>query len=153
MSVLVRERKVIFTILILSIIVVMQSSVFAFESRQHFSAKGTIVYQGIGVYNDASCTNPLTSILWGNIHPGNTVTRTLYARNEALNDVTLFMNISNWTPVEASNHIAVTWNYDGTRIASNTSIRLELTLNVSHLITNIDAFSFTATISAMTSDT
>ena len=153
MSILKRQ-KLLFTILFLSLVVVTQLNAFAFEPQQNFFAKGTIVYHGIGVYTDEGNTEPLTSILWGSIHPGSTVKQTLYVHNESpdLNDIAIVMNVTSWDPTEASNYLTVTSNYNGDLIAWNMSIPLELTLNVSYLITNIEAFSFTVSLSAITAN-
>ena len=42
---------------------------------QSVSSSGTVTAVNVGVYSDAACTQTLTSIDWGTISPGSSVTQ------------------------------------------------------------------------------
>ena len=44
-------------------------------------SSGLVVAVNAGVYSDAACTLNLTSIDWGNVYPGCSVSRTLCVKN------------------------------------------------------------------------
>ena len=53
---------------------------------------------GIKVYSDLACTQPLTSLDWGEANPGGTVTKTIYIKNSGSSALTLSMQPTSWNP-------------------------------------------------------
>jgi hypothetical protein len=113
----------------------------ALISSKTVASTGTIATTNIGVYSDSACTQSLTSINWGTISPGNSVTRTVYVKNLGTTQVTLSMSGENWTPASANEPITVTWNREGTTIAPNQVATATLTLGVSSSVSGIASFS------------
>ena len=54
----------------------------------------------IGIYSDALCTNPLSSLDWGNLTQGTSVTQTVYIKNIDNQTMTLTANIHTNTEAE-----------------------------------------------------
>jgi len=94
------------------------------------------------IFYDSGCTNPVTSIDWGMLEPGDTSNTTIYVKNLGETSVFLYLNTQNWDPSEASQHISLDWNYTDTMLEPNESIPVELTLVVSPEATGLTDFSF-----------
>lgn len=108
---------------------------------QTVSSTGTVTAVNVGVYEDSACTQTLTSIDWGTISPGNSVTRTVYVKNTGNTPITLSMTKTGWNPAGADGPITVTWNKEGTALSAGQSTAATLTLTVSSGISGITTFS------------
>jgi hypothetical protein len=108
---------------------------------QLVSSSGTIKAVNVGVYSDSACTQPLTSINWGTISPGSSVTKTIYVKNTGNTQVTLSMTTTNWNPESANGPITLTWNRQGATLSAGASVAATLTLSVSSSISSITTFS------------
>src|SRR3989337_2692051 len=109
--------------------------------NQTVPSSGTLSTVDVGVYSDSACTQTLTSIDWGTISPGNTVTRTIYVKNTGNAQITLSMTKSNWNPASADGPITLTWNRESTTLTAGQSTMATLTLTVSSGISSITTFS------------
>lgn len=101
----------------------------------------------LGVYSDSACTQNLTSIDWGTLSPGGSVTRTIYVKNTGNTQITLSMTPANWNPASANGPITLTWNREGTTLSAGQSTSATLTLSVSSSISGITSFSVNIVIS------
>jgi hypothetical protein len=108
---------------------------------QSVSSSGTVTAVNVGVYTDAACTQTLTSIDWGAIAPGDSVTRTIYVKNTGSSQITLGMTKTNWSPTGANGPITVTWNRESTTLGVGLYTTAILTLSVSSGISGISTFS------------
>jgi hypothetical protein len=101
---------------------------------------------GIGVYEDPNATTILTQIDWGTITPASVVSvyKNVFIKNIGQKDCKLSMKTENWNPVEASNHMWLSWSYDNMPIRKEniTLITFGLHVNSSILSTGITNFSF-----------
>ena len=95
----------------------------------------------VGVYSDSACNLPLTSIDWGTISPGGSVTRTIYVKNTGNTQITLSMTKTNWNPPNADGLITITWDKESTILTTNAVATATLTLSVSPSISGITTFS------------
>ena len=141
---LVHKGRVIvasLTIVLLLLILIAGSSLSAI-----FVHADSINGVGVGIYWDQSCTNKTRSLEWGSITPGTNTTLTAYVRNERNSEVNLWLSTSNWTPSSASAFISLSWNYTGQALNIDQVIPVELTLYVSPIITGVENFQFTTTI-------
>jgi hypothetical protein len=108
---------------------------------QSIQSSGTVTAVNLGVYSDSGCTIPKTSIDWGSISPGNTITSTVYVKNTGNVPITLSMTKTGWNPTSANGPITVTWNKESTTLAVGQSVAAVLTLSVSSGISGITTFS------------
>jgi hypothetical protein len=53
----------------------------------------------------------------------------------------------NWNPPNASDHLALNWNYDGRQVDPLEAVPIKLTLTVSSSVHGIESFSFDIIIS------
>jgi len=111
------------------------------------NVKATI---GIGVYSDQACTNPLTSINWGEVQAGQSYSRTIYIKNNGNIKVQLSMATGNWTPSTAYSYLTLSWDREGTYLNAGEKINATLTLAVASTAIG-GLFSFDLTITAMES--
>jgi hypothetical protein len=102
---------------------------------------------GINVYSDSACTQPLTSLDWGEATPGGTVTKTIYLKNSGTSTLTLNMQPTNWNPSNANGPLSVSWDKNSATVASGQSTLATLKLSVSSSVTGISTFSVDVTIS------
>ena len=139
------EKKIVVIGLTVAVVAVMLLVLLlasgALISSKTVASTGTIATTNIGVYSDSACTQSLTSINWGTISSGNSVTRTIYVKNLGATQVTLSMSRENWAPANANGPITVTWNREDTTIAPNQVTTATLTLSVSSSISGITTFS------------
>jgi hypothetical protein len=108
---------------------------------QSVSSSGSVTAINVGVYSDSSCTQNLTTIDWGTVAPGNSVTKTIYVKNTGNSDITLSMTKNSWNPTSANGPITVTWNKEGTTLSAGASAAAIITLSVSSGISGITTFS------------
>ena len=97
---------------------------------------------GVGVFWDSGCTNPVTSISWGNVSAGSETDVTVYLENLGPDALTPTMNMSDLTPSTAYLQIYLVWNYGGQQLASGQSVNVTLRLFVSPSVSGISSFSF-----------
>jgi hypothetical protein len=114
----------------------------AAQTQNKLSNFGTVKMVGVGIYEDAGLTTPMTAINWGALEPGGQKTVPLYIRNEANTAVTLSMTTSNWSPSSASSYMTLNWDYDGQAVAAGASVAVTLTLTISSNVSGISSFSF-----------
>lgn len=117
----------------------------ATQTSKTLSSTGSIQIQTtaeIGVYSNFQCTNPLTSLSWGTLEPGESQAIVCYIKNEGSSALTLSMYPSAWNPPEAQNYLTLTWNYNGNPISTDASVQVTFTLSVDASIEDITSFSF-----------
>ena len=130
------------------------SQVFpASQTSKTLSNTGSIQIQtseGIGIYSDLPCNNPLTAMSWGTLEPGTSKDIVSYIKNEGSDPTTLSLETSNWIPTEASTYLDLSWDYDDQPISPDDVIEITFTLTVSASIEGITDFSFDVTIGGTT---
>ena len=140
-------KALVTVIAILLVAVAAEAFVIAqLNYQRRISATVTIKTVGVGVYADAQCTLPVTSINWGIVEPGSTNPKPVYIRNEANVNAVLSMNTSAWNPPEAMSYITLTWNYTGVELSPNEVVPISFILNVASTISGITTFSFDITV-------
>ena len=114
-------------------------------TQKKIPSSGTVKAVNVGVYWDSACTNVTISIPWGFVEPGTVTTCTVYVKNSGNVPLTLGLAASNWSPAQASTHITLTWDKQGTMLEAGAVAKAVLTLSVSSTITGIQSFSFDIT--------
>jgi hypothetical protein len=148
------RRTTIGTVLALAVISLVVSALGALVATRTVSNTGTLRILTpppsvqLGIYSDSGCTTVLSSIPWGTLDPGSTVTSTIYVKNEGNVPLTLTAQASNWNPASAQSFFTFTWNRGGYVLAVGASVQAVLNLTVSSSITGITTFSFDITITA-----
>jgi hypothetical protein len=121
----------------------------ATQTTQTLSSTGSIQIQttaDIGVYSNALCTVPKTSLTWGTLEPGASQTQDCYIKNEGNTPLTLSLQTSNWSPAAAENYLGLSWNYNGAPLAVGAVVHVTFTLSVDAGIQGVTTFSFDVTI-------
>jgi hypothetical protein len=111
-------------------------------SSQTVQSGGTVNSVNVGVYSDSGCTQNCTTLDWGAITPGNSVTRTVYVKNTGTLPLTLSMTTGNWVPSNANTYLTLIWNQGGAVLAAGNSVTAILTLTASSSAGNLTSFSF-----------
>jgi len=104
---------------------------------------GNLIAVGVGVYWNSACTQNVTSIDWGFLSPGENKTVTVYIKNNGNVPITLNMTTTAWSPEQAQNYMALTWNREGSVLdVAALPLQTTLTLSVLSGISGIESFSF-----------
>ena len=112
-------------------------------ASQTIQNKGNVKAVGVGVYSDSGCSQPVLSIPWGTLDPGEPSDETVYIRNEGNVAVVLSMTTENWHPPNASSYITLRWNLEqGYVLDPEESVETVLTLSVSSSISGVERFTF-----------
>jgi len=103
------------------------------SSKSNVLSNGAVTTSAnCGLYSDSACTTPLSSIDWGVLTAGGTVTQTIYVKNTGSGlPLILNMTTTNWSPASANGPITVTWDQEGKVLSPGQSIAATLTLAVS----------------------
>lgn len=97
----------------------------------------------VGIYWDSGCSMPVSSIDWGSMKPGSSKNVVLYIKNEGDAEITLYLEATNWDPVDASDYIDLNWDLIGGKsVNPNEVARATLTLDVSSNIKGISRSNF-----------
>jgi hypothetical protein len=140
------QKATIGAIVLITIVGVVMSTLGALTASRTFSNTGSITTIGVGVYSDSGCTTLLSSINWGTINPGASVTSTIYVKNNGTIPVVLTMTTGTWSPTTASSYISLSWNVQGYVLAAGSSVQALLTLSVSSSVSGLTSFTFDITI-------
>ena len=109
-------------------------------TNQMVQSSGIISSVNLGVYQEYACTNNLTSVYWGTLSPGDTMTRTIYLKNIGTDPLTITMTPTNWNPTSANGPITLTWNRESNTLNAGEVATATLTLSVSPSISGITTF-------------
>jgi hypothetical protein len=117
-----------------------------FTASVRISSVAAIKTVGVAVYWDPAFAVPVTSISWGIVEPGEVKNVSCYIANTSNVPIILTLTTSNWAPVNASQFISLTWNYDEREIPVSGYTPITFSLHVDPATTGITAFSFDITI-------
>ena len=112
------------------------------STRTSLQSYGSIRTVGVGIYTNKYCTESASAVDWGQITPGESISRRYYLKNEGNSDVMLSLYTTNWTPENAENYMTLTWDYAEQSISANEVISVTLTLTVQQSISGIETFNF-----------
>ena len=113
----------------------------ALTASQTLPSTGTITAVNLDVYSNSACTTPLTSINWGNVSPGTSVTQTIYIKNTGTAAETLSMAYGNWTPSNAGYYLSISWTPAMTSLPAGNSTSATLTLTATSSAGSLSTFS------------
>ncbi len=111
------------------------------------SSGGTVETVNLDIYTDATATVSCTSIEWGVLNPGDSVSKTIYLKNTGNTAEMLNMTVSEWTPEVAGDILSLTWNKEGQILDAGTVMAATLTLHVPENPGSLTSFSLNIVIS------
>jgi hypothetical protein len=91
---------------------------------------GTIKTIDVEIYWDPNGENKRETLSWDEIKTG-TVNTTVYVKSVSNFRVTLNMFLTDWNPVEISDYITISWDYNGTHLNPREIIPVTMTLSAS----------------------
>jgi hypothetical protein len=142
--------KQVHLIVILAFLIGVVSTLFVvtalFQANVQIRSVAAIKAVGVAAYWDPAFTVPVVNVDWGIIEPGDTKNASCYIVNTSNVPVILILTTSNWQPLNASNFISLTWNYDEHEIPVNGYTLVTFSLHVDPATTGITGFSFDITI-------
>ncbi len=116
-------------------------------STKAIPSTGVVASANLGVYADSACTQPLTSISWGTVSPGDSITKTLYVKNTGTQPVTLTMSKTNWNPATADGPLGISWDRENSVLSANSVSTATLSMTVSPAVSGVSTFSVDIVIS------
>ena len=122
------------------------TTIAVMQWTQRIPSSAAVKAVGVGIYKDVNFTVSVTQIDWGIVEPGQSKNFSAYIVNRSNVPITLTMRTENWNPANASNFIALTWNYNGNKIAVNDYVYVTFVLSLDQAVSEIDSFSFTIVV-------
>ncbi len=111
-----------------------------FVTSQTFKTTGILATANLGLYSDSACTQGLTSVNWGTISPGASISRTIYLKNIGNAQMTLHLSVTNWSPATANGPIAISWNRESAILSAGQVISATVVLTVSASASGFTSF-------------
>jgi len=117
-----------------------------------------VIGVGVGVYWDRNGDNSVSFLSWGRItvnplRPEESKNITVYVRNKGSSPVVISLNASGWSPPGVERYIHLNWDYSGSALDVDESVRVTLFLSVDSEIwfesPRIQNYNFDVTISAV----
>lgn len=127
---------------LLGIMAVAAASMFAFNND------GAVATINVAGFQEAACINPLTTLTWDPINPGENASTLIYVNSTGTIPATLNLTTSEWSSANAEANVTLTWNLEGKTINPNSILEATLTLAVASDVEDLTTFSFTAIINA-----
>jgi len=123
--------------------------VASLNSANAFQGSGTIKTINVGIYSDAACTSPLSSMNFGLLEPGASSTNIAYLKNTGDAQETVTMATGPWTPSTCPSYMTLHWNLTTAALQTFQAGQVKTVafqLLVYSNVTGITNFSFTTTI-------
>jgi hypothetical protein len=139
---IVDKKRMRFTVALTLLTFLATATLAAQIFRRDIASSGTIKVIGVGLFWDKACTSKVTSVTWGTITPGTSVSQYVYVLNDGTASGTLSMGYGNWTPASAASYITFAWNCSNYVLARSGIVCAKLTLTVQPSITGVKDFSF-----------
>jgi len=136
------SKKLLNLLLMSTLLITLSAAVFLRTRTSIFNVSAVEETANIGVYSNKECTNPVFSIYWGALSPGQTVNVTMYVRNEGNESILLVEETTGWSPTYSIRYLHFSWSYQNRRIEAGVVVPLTQTLYVSRNIIGISNFTF-----------
>lgn len=166
-----QSKKTILLIAIAVLVTLLLSALISSWLSERFSlhipSLATIETIGVKAYWDSNLSNETTELSWPKVYPGTSNNVTLYLQSVSNVKTRLELRASDWTfrnsgnmavlgPVDRTNYMNLTWNYNNATIDSGQALQVILTLSTDRsdefvwflVNNNVKAFSFDIMISA-----
>ena len=137
-----KETKYVIALILVSVAFVAALTWAIIESIPQIQNCGKIRVIGVEVYADANLTQILDRIEWGVLDPGENKSYPAWIQNIGNDAQKLVTWTETWNPVNASDWITLTWDYDGSWVPATGSIPVVFTLHVDPDIEGVTNFSF-----------
>lgn len=111
-----------------------------------FANTGRVVTVGCKVYFDPQLTLPVETLNWGDVRPGDVVSKSVYVVSTEILPATLSINTSAWVPLEAEQYLTLAWDYQNQTLNIGDIQQVTLNLQVSISVHDITSFSFDITV-------
>jgi hypothetical protein len=140
-GILERRKTLILAIIIIALVItgVIQYSILGISVH---NVSAVELQPGLGVYWDVNCTQPVLSVDWGRLSPGNTKNVTVYVRNEGNESNVLVVAVTHWNPVNASQYLTLQWSPQYPQMNISQVVNVALKLSISRSTVGISSFSF-----------
>ena len=111
-------------------------------SSQSISSGGTITSMNVEIFNNIDCTQLCNNINWGTLTPGDSINQTIYIKNSGNKPITVFMTTENWSPINASTYLSLSWDKENTNLNPGQMTPASLTLTSESDIDSLTDFDF-----------
>ena len=140
------QRVVAGTGIAIVAILMMATAIAVNQPSTTVSHNGEIQTLNVGVFQDSTCTQVLSTLNWGTLKPGTSANRTVYVKNTGNTALTLNMTVTTWNPSVAASYITLTWNRQSFVLAGGNSVPALLVLSVSANVNGFTGFQCTTII-------
>ena len=149
MNLKLQNKKLVVVFAVVYVVVGLMAAMVASGAvvvSQTVRTSGILATANLGVYSDSGCTQSLSSIDWGLVSPGGSVSRNVYVKNLGSTKVTLTLSVTNWIPAAANGPVSVSWNRQNAVLGAGEVISATLVLSVSSTASGFTSFGVDAMI-------
>lgn len=139
------KDRLVLVFVIALLLTVSMSKLFFQRPSLNVSAASTVMPWG--VYWDATCSRPVTSVDWGQLTVGETKTIMMYVRNEGNEKCILSIAVANWQAGNKSN--VATFSCGGPEILPSQTVQINPSLTIFPNASGITSFSFDVAFAAI----
>ncbi len=139
-------RKSLVVTLVFAALIAVFAVRFTFFEAAVPNVSAVTTTESLGVYWDENLNQPVFSIDWGVLSPGQLREVIVWVQNEGNETLVLALTTLNWNPGNSSLYLNLAWSYEDTKIEAGQAVKVSLSLSVSPKIVGIYDFSFDITI-------
>jgi len=96
----------------------------------------------LDIFTDLQCTIKMTAINWGELEAGETSHKPIFIKNNGETKIMLGLHTENWSSQQASEHMHLSWDYDGIIIQPNQVVKGILTLQIDENCPELSQYGF-----------
>lgn len=130
------------------LLILIGATIATFLKSYTVNAKGRVVGIRVEVYSDSNATTLLNEIDFGFIEPNETKSYVCYVKSKSNVPAFLTLTTENWNPLNASDYMLLTWDYDNSTLEPDEIREITFSLYVDINVSGIDAFNFDIVVTA-----
>ena len=96
----------------------------------------------LDIFTDPQCTKRMTTINWGELKAGDSSHKNIYIKNSGETKITLGMYTENWSSTQASDHMRLSWDYNGLLLQPNQVLNIDLELEIDQDCPELSQYGF-----------
>lgn len=135
-----RRARVIIPLVLVGILVSVSLAEQTFQ--EGVASSGTVKVVGVTMFWDRACASKVSSITWGMVTPGTSVTKYVFVQNDGTATGKLSMSFGNWTPSSAGSYFTFAWNCTNYVLSRNAVVCARLVLRAMSNISGVKDFAF-----------
>jgi len=132
-DILKRSKKTILLLVIVAVASIAVTSLVSIMLNRtqnvYLPSLGVIKTIEVEAYSDSNANNLIEQIEWKEISPGESADNEFYIKSVSNFEITLTINIQDWSPSKMADYIEITSDYDGETLSPGEIIPIKMTVS------------------------